>query len=543
MQIIRGQSRFSHTCVMFVFALLLGALLMPGADATAGGGPNVSGAKLYIQQNNLEEAIRVLQKEVNDVNPNNEDAWYLLGYVYAREKKYDAMLEHFNKAVELKPKFQEKDKGVKIGKDSGSRFHSKHGVDAILQVVWSHAFNSGVKYFNDAINVNVIEPEEKDLGAVSVGMTPGEVKDVIGDPVEINVTKMDEVEREQWVYGLSKYVYLENGKVDAVQYPENDLSVSLREQKFALAVSSFRAAASILPDSTLAYRNWAAALMNAGRNEDSVEPLKRALAAKPNDAEVMTMLAQVYMKTRQDSLAVPLLADLWESGRHTEEVADGLSRAYVRMGKVAEAKAIYEEAIKSNPDNFNFRYNYGTILLEAKDYDGAIEQLTKAYEIEPESADINYNLGAAYLNRGVGKREALPEDSEDTPQMEDFERAFPYLEKSVKMNPNDEAVWYTLGRIAGQLNKFVLAGYAFAKGEPVKSALDDHVMVGMPSDTLKARLGEPEKAKPVESEIFTDVEEWVYNERRGTKGNKIAIPNQLKVYVVDGRVDAIEVVE
>ncbi len=541
MQIIRGQSCFSRTCFMFVFALLLGALLMPGADATAGGGPNVSGAKLYIQQNNLEEAIRVLQKEINDVNPNNEDAWYLLGYVYAREKKYDAMLEAFNKAVELKPKFQEK--GVKIGKDSGSRFHSKHGVDAILQVVWSHAFNSGVKYFNDAINVNVIEPEEKDLGAVSVGMTPGEVKDVIGDPVEINVTKMDEVEREQWVYGLSKYVYLENGKVDAVQYPENDLSVSLREQKFALAVSSFRAAASILPDSTLAYRNWAAALQNAGRTEDSIEPLKRALAANPNDAEVMTMLAQVYMKTRQDSLAVPLLADLWASGRHTEEVADGLSRAYVRMGKVAEAKAIYEEAIESNPDNFNFRYNYGTILLEAKDYDGAIEQLTKAYEIEPESADINYNLGAAYLNRGVGKREALPEDSEDTPQMEDFERAFPYLEKSVKMNPNDEAVWYTLGRIAGQLNKFVLAGYAFAKGEPVKSALDDHVVVGMPSDTLKAVLGEPEKAKPVESEIFTDVEEWVYNERRGTKGNKIAIPNQLKVYVVDGRVDAIEVVE
>ncbi|MCZ6818207.1 MAG: tetratricopeptide repeat protein [Calditrichaeota bacterium] len=472
MQIIRGQSRFSRTCFMFVFALLLGALLMPGADATAGGGPNVSGAKLYIQQNNLEEAIRVLQKEIDDVNPNNEDAWYLLGYIYAREKKYDAMLEAFNKAVELKPKFQEK--GVKIGKDSGSRFHSKHGVDAILQVVWSDAFNSGVKRFNDA--VNAIDDES-------------------------------------------------------------------RAQNFDKAVASFQAAASILPDSTLAYRNWAAALMNAGRTEDSVEPLKRALAANPNDAEVMTMLAQVYMNTRQDSLAVPLLADLWESGRHTEEVADGLSRAYVRMGKVAEAKAIYKEAIESNPDNFNFRYNYGTILLEAKDYDGAIEQLTKAYEIEPESADINYNLGAAYLNRGVGKREALPEDSEDTPQMEDFERAFPYLEKSVKMNPNDEAVWYTLGRIAGQLNKFVLAGYAFAKGEPVKSALDDHVVVGMPSDTLKAVLGEPEKAKLVESEIFTDVEEWVYNERRGTKGNKIAIPNQLKVYVVDGRVDAIEVVE
>lgn len=127
--------------------------------------------------------------------------------------------------------------------------------------------------------------------------------------------------------------------------------------------------------------------------------------------------------------------------------------------------------------------------------------------------------------------------------MEDFEHAFPYLEKSVKMNPDDEAIWFTLGRIAGQLNKIALAGYAFAKGEPTESALDDHVMVGMPSDTLKAVLGEPEKAKPVESDVFTNVEEWVYNERRATKGNKIAIPTALNIYVVDGRVDAIMVIE
>ena len=39
------------------------------------------------------------------------------------------------------------------------------------------------------------------------------------------------------------------------------------------------------------------------------------------------------------------------------------------------------------------------------------------------------------MNRGVSRRDALPEDSEDKSYVEDFRSAFPYLEKSISMNP------------------------------------------------------------------------------------------------------------
>lgn len=455
-----------------MICLVLGALVANETVVWAkGGGPNVNGAKLYIQQNDLDQALKALNREITEVNPNNEDAWYLLGYVYARKKQYDKMVEAFNKAVELKPKFHEK--GIKISKDSGTQFHSKFGADLILKIVWGNAFNRGVKYFNQAVNA---------------------------------------------------------------------ADDSTRTKSYEGAVEAFRAAAMIMPDSTLAYRNEAAALLNLGRYEESIAPLKEALAHQPDDVEVKTMLAQVYVANHADSLAVPILEDLWQHGAHSEEVADNLSRAYVRMGQKDKAKAIYEEAIKLNPANFQFRYNYGTILLEAQEYDAAIEQLQKAYELDQENPDLNYNLGAAYLNRGVAKREALPEDSEEKPYLEDFKLALPYLEKSVKMNPDDENVWFTLGRIAGQLNKISLAGYAFSKGEPEKSALDGKVVVGMQADMLKTILGEPNKVNPLESELFADVEEWVYNSRKGTNG-KVAIPQPLNVYVKDGRVDALMVVK
>lgn len=442
-----------------------------GSALYAGGGPNVGGAKLYIQQNDLEQALRVLLKEVQEEDPKNEEAWYLLGYVYARQKKYDKMFEAFDKAVELKSEY--KKKGVKVSKDSGTQFHAEHGVDAILKVVWATAFNTGVKSFNEAVNAT---------------------------------------------------------------------DDSLRMKSFDEAIKNFKTAATIQPDSTLAYRNWAAALLNAQRLQEAEEPLEKALKAAPDDAEIATMLAQVYTSNGKEEQALAILEDFWSRDIRTEEIADNLSRAYLRAGKVEEAKGVYKEAIEANPGNFQFLYNYGTILLEAKDYDGAIEYLTKAYEIDPESPDLNYNIGASYLNRGVAKREILPENSSDDSYIKDFELAFPYLEKSIKLRPDDQGVWFTFGRIAGQLNKIALAGYAFSKGEPTKSVLDDKLVVGMPSETVKLILGEPDEVRPLESDVFSDVEEWTYKTRKSANG-KVSIPEPINVYVADGRVDALMVVK
>ncbi len=472
----RLSSRWSSAKISYVrrtiwCTFITGIILCTAVVTMAGGGPNVSGAKLYIQQNNLDRALESLMKEINQVDENNEDAWYLLGYIYARQKKYDQMSEAFNKAVALKPEFKEK--GIKIGKDSGSQFHSHFGVDMILRVVWGNAFNTSVKRFNDAINAT---------------------------------------------------------------------DDSSRTRSFDDAIEGFKTAANIIPDSTLAYRNWAAALLNAGRSAESIEPLKTALEINPDDAEVKTMLAQVYVSEGNVEAALPVLEDLWAGGTKTAEIADQLSRAYVHAKRTEEAMAVYKEAIASNPDNFLFRYNYGTILLETQDYDEAIAQLEKAYAIDPESQDINYNLGAAYLNRGVSRSEALPEDSEDRSYLEDFEAAFPYLEKSIKMNPDDVRTWTTLGRIAGQLNKVALAGYAFSKGEPTRSALKEKVVVGMQAETLKAILGAPDRIKPLESEQFGGIEEWAYGQRPGGAG-KLSIPEALNIYVDSGRVDALMVLK
>ena len=454
-----------------VLTVLMICVIAPGLVLAKGGGPNVSGAKLYIKQSDLEKAEEILLKEVNEVNADNEDAWYLLGYLYARQKKYDQMVEAFNKAVELKPKFRES--GVKINGDTGTLFHARIGADKIMAFIWANSFNDAVKVFNEAVNAT---------------------------------------------------------------------DDSMRVKSFEKAYESFRVTTLIAPDSMMAYRNMAASLMNLGKYEESTVPLKNALEHKPDDADVKTMLAQVYMQTGADSLAMPILIDLWKMQNRSSDIAAALSRAYLRQGDEDKAKEVYKQALEQDPENYDFRYNYGTLLLEANEFDGAIEQLQKAQEMRPDAADINYNLGAAYLNRGVFKRDALPEDSDDESYKEEFKLALPYLEKAILMNPDDENTWFTLGRIAGQLSKVALAGFAFSKGEQQRSALDKKVVLGMDGSTLKMIIGEPDQIRAVESEQFASVEEWAYNKRAGKQG-KLSIPDAMNVYVKEDRVEALMVVK
>ncbi|MCG8608748.1 tetratricopeptide repeat protein [bacterium] len=401
----------------------------------AGGGPNVSGAKIYIQQNELDKAIEVLLKEINERDPNNEDAWYLLGYIYARQKNFEKMMEAFDKAVELKPKFAEE--GLKVNKDSGKKFFSQFGRDMILRQVWGESFNDAVNYFNEGLNA------------------------------------ADE---------------------------------TARTELFEKSVANFRGAALIQPDSLMAYRNWAAALMNMGKYEDCIEPLQEALKRAPEDSELRLLLAT----------------------------------SYLHSGKRSEAIATYEEALEREPNNFKLLADLGTLYLEDNQYEAALEYLKRAHAIDSESAALNYQIGAAHMNMGVAKRDSLPEDSEDISYKKDYELALPYFEKSLMLNSEDESVWSILGRLAGQLDRFSLAGFAFSKGEQTESVLENQVQLGMGGADVKALLGEPDEIKTLESETFSDISEWIYKKRAPTNG-KLAIELPLNVYVKNDKVDALMV--
>ena len=120
---------------------LLSVLALSLLIMTACQSPEVTSAKVYFQQENIdaaeEQLLIALEKE-----PQNPEVPYLLASgVYAPRKDYDKALDMLAKAVKLDPSY----------KDKADQFHKKF---------WADTHTEGANYFNNALRA--VFPAEKD---------------------------------------------------------------------------------------------------------------------------------------------------------------------------------------------------------------------------------------------------------------------------------------------------------------------------------------------------------------------------------------------
>lgn len=165
----------------------------------------------------------------------------------------------------------------------------------------------------------------------------------------------------------------------------------------------------IQPDSAGGYVNQAYALINADREADAIAPLEAAIERGENAPEVYIRVASLYGATGQPDESVRILREARDVHPTDVDIQSQLLNAYVVADRMDEAMQDYENLVVADPQNKYYRYNYGSLLLEAERYDEAIEQLREATRIDPKYPAAQFNLGAAFINRAVDLRERINE--------------------------------------------------------------------------------------------------------------------------------------
>ena len=181
------------------------------------------------------------------------------------------------------------------------------------------------------------------------------------------------------------------------------------------------------------------------------------VAAKP-DTNAYSLLGQLYLQNDQAEEAVDLLEQATEQYPEHSSLQSLRLTAYNRAGQTQKAMRAYREQIDQNPENPTYRYNYGSMLLQADRFDDAIEQLQKAIELDAENVQAQYNLGAAYVNRALaandsiatmedslrGQDRQLTEDEKKrmqslaTKRQQSFKSAIPPLERARQLSQQGE---------------------------------------------------------------------------------------------------------
>ena len=168
-----------------------------------------------------------------------------------------------------------------------------------------------------------------------------------------------------------------------------------------------------------------------------------------------------------------------------------------------EAMETFRAGALKNPDNADFQYNYGVLLLRADDFENAVDQFKKAIEagnstvsslqaklahtdssVDLDKANENlsrtqatvwnstYNLGASYVNWGV-KIQSSASPSSDPDSLHKavsakFELALPYLEKYSAYKAEDPNLWELLAKVYAFMNNVQKATDAIQKADSLR---------------------------------------------------------------------------
>lgn len=376
-----------------ILSLLMILSFVVGFSAFQCSSTELTSAKLYIQQDNLDKAIEALQKEV-EKNPKSDEGFYLLGYAYGEKGDIKGMLDNFDKSASISNKFA-------ANIDESKKYH------------WADNFNKGVMVFNQASKV--------------------------GDTDSATVV-------------------------------------------FERAIDRFNNAIMCQPDSSDTYLNLAYAYINMGNRDLAIEPLQKVVELKKTEDSYI-QLADLYLQKgltlkadgnkdeamNQFNSAVTLLEEGKTLYPNNGDILLLLSNSYIAADKLDIAKDAFKEGVEREPENKFYRYNYGSLLLNAEEFENAAEQLEVALKLDSEYENAIYNLAVTYVKWGAKTREELEKQEIESDEYKaKFELALPLLEKYLTIKEDEGAVWDLLGKVYANLGMSEKSKNAFEKADMYK---------------------------------------------------------------------------
>ncbi|MGA2243228.1 MAG: tetratricopeptide repeat protein [Verrucomicrobiota bacterium] len=123
------------------------------------------------------------------------------------------------------------------------------------------------------------------------------------------------------------------------------------------------------------------------------------------------------------------------------EAHNNLGSVLLKMGRVDEAIAQYQQALQIKPDNAEVHNNLGNVLLQKGQVDEAIVHYQKTLQIKPDSAEAHNNLGNALLQKGR------------------VDEAIAQYQKTLQIKPDSAGACYNLGNVLlkkGQVDEAIV---------------------------------------------------------------------------------------
>ncbi len=349
---------------IIVFSLML--ILLIGCASE-----ELTSAKLYIQQQDWDNAEIYLVKAL-DVEPTNPEIPYLLGdLIYGRKKDWNKMNEMFDRALSIGA-----DKPILQGASVSDYVAQAQGAH------WVTIYNSGVSKFN----------EFRKSGE-------GQDSPILEEAIEIFNTAVAVNPGNGQSYGILANCLLASGDLEAaieavtigaVKDPGN-FSINMSAGKMYSAANDkesaliyFKKAVEIEPDNTTATQQLAQTYYDVGDKEMSLAVYESAIAKEENTnlkADLYYNLGVLNMQLGDFEQAEDNFANAYDLNPEDIDALRGVAQTFETAEKWSRAEYFYKKLIEVEPNNPQHYRAMARVLLRQGDTVQAQEYFDKSKEL------------------------------------------------------------------------------------------------------------------------------------------------------------------
>src|SRR6185437_3080992 len=219
------------------------------------------------------------------------------------------------------------------------------------------------------------------------------------------------------------------------------------EGRYSEAITEYQQALHLKPDNQVRL-NLALAYYKAGNLMLAADTLKALREKLPGNTQVLTVLADCYLRLGKNKELVDLLTPVQQADPDNKTFNYLLGTALVRDGQAAKGQVIIDKILRDG-DSAEARLLMGTTKFMVNDFSGALVDFQKAVVLNPNLPDVYAYYGLALLSTGdqAGAEKAFRRELKSNPnnfdanlrmgvllrQDEENEQALKYLQHALEI--------------------------------------------------------------------------------------------------------------
>lgn len=248
---------------------------------------------------------------------------------------------------------------------------------------------------------------------------------------------------------------------DAAEVRSNLGAALVATGKYSRAIEEYKLAL-LKKNEPKLHLNLALAYYKTDDFTDASLELQKALQEDKDDRQATILLADCSVRQGNNKRAIELLTPVYTQNAGDLAVAYLLGTALARDGQAEPAQRIINP-LMSGPDSAEKHMLMGTAKFAAHDFPGALADLRKAAEMNPDLPSVNSYYGQALFSNGqtVESRAVFEKELAHNPndfqsnvhlglllrQEQKDEEALKYFRHALEVHPGDIAVRYQIALV------------------------------------------------------------------------------------------------